>query len=350
MTFLLLRSDLALLLRNRLSRLLLLWGLALLLLRSDLTLLLLLRNLLPRLLLRSNLALLLRLRSLLALLLRSGLIAHRHLGRNLDVAIGGERLADGDIGRASVIGIGKLCAIGAGSLLVLELGTHGRGMRLTQGSQFGGPGSHLDSTRSAVEADAGAAATNRAVVDVVHDVYVDVVNRAVVVEVAAAPVAALVAEADVAKAVVDAAVVADMPAPVAAIEAVAMVVVAPVAGGPECALVGSLDPGAGNPVVTHGSPGPIARGPDIVVAGILGLIVVGQRRRRLRGVVGRLLAVTGIVGRLILRLGIGVPLIGRRRGLLLAGSGARRILLIRRGLLVPRCVVGSLGQIRIGRV
>ena len=63
-----------------------------------------------------------------------------------------------------------------------------------------------------------------------------------------------------------------------------------------------------------------------------------------------LLAVTGIVGRLILRLGIGVPLIGRRRGLLLAGSGARRILLIRRGLLVPRCVVGSLGQIRIGRV
>ena len=91
LTFLLLRSNLTLLLRNRLSLLLLLWSLALLLLRSDLT-----------------------------LLLRSGLIAHRHLGRNLDVAIGCEGLADGDIGRASVVGIGKLRAICAGSLLILR--------------------------------------------------------------------------------------------------------------------------------------------------------------------------------------------------------------------------------------
>jgi len=289
LTFLLLRSNLTLLLRNRLSLLLLLWSLALLLLRSDLT-----------------------------LLLRSGLIVHRHLGRNLDVAIGREGLADGDIGRASVVGVGKLRAIGAGSLLILLLGPHGCGVRLTQRSQLGGPGAHLDSTLSAVEADACAAATatNRAAVDVALNIAVDVVDRAVVVEVASAPVAALVAGADVSEAVVDAAIVADVAAPVSAIEAVAVIPEAPVAGGPECALVGSLNPRAGHPVITHWSPSPIAGRPDEVVAGILGLIVVGQRRWRLRSVRVWLFTVTRIVRRLILRWWICVPLIGRRRALL----------------------------------
>ena len=49
---------------------------------------------------------------------------------------------------------------------------------------------------------------------------------------AAAPVTALVADADISKSVVDAAIVADVGAPVATVKAVAVMVVAPVAGGP----------------------------------------------------------------------------------------------------------------------
>ena len=71
-----------------------------------------------------------------------------------------------------------------------------------------------------------------ALVDVVHDGDIDIVVRAVVVEVAAAPVATLVADADISKSVVDAAIVADVGAPVATVKAIAVMVVTPVAGGP----------------------------------------------------------------------------------------------------------------------
>jgi len=130
--------------------------------------------------------------------------------------------------------------------------------------------------------------------------------------VASAPVAALVAEAEVAKAVVNTAIVADVRTPVTAVKAVAVVVVAPVAGGPESALVGSLDPPAGHPVIVTLRPGPVAGGPKIAVAGRGGLLVVGQGRRRLIRVLDRLSAVTWIVRALVivwivaLILGLGV--------------------------------------------
>jgi len=275
----------------------------------------------------------------LTLLFGTGLVAHGHLGRGLDVAIGGERLVDSDVGGAAVIGIGELPAIGAGRLLVLHLRSHGRGMLFMESSELGGAGAGLDSTRSAVEADANVDIAHRTAVDVALHAVIDVVDRAVVVEVTAAPVAAFVAEADVAKAVVDAAVVADMPAPVAAIKAVAVIAITPVAGGPKRALIGGLNPRAGNPVIAHGRPGPIAGCPDIVVAGILGLIVVGQWGRRLRGVVDRLLAVTGIVRRIVCVL---VGLLG----IWVGGMGGRIVLRRGRcGLLVDggRGVCGRLG-------
>ena len=124
--------------------------------------------------------------------------------------------------------------------------------------------------------------------------HVDVIDRAVVVEVAATPITAFVAEAYIPKTVVDAAIVADMSAPVAAVKAVAVMIEAPVAGRPKCALVGSLNPGAGHPVIALGRPGPVAGCPDIVVAGRIWLFVVGQGRRRLRSVGIRLFAVTRI--------------------------------------------------------
>jgi hypothetical protein len=155
---------------------------------------------------------------------------------------------------------------------------------------------------------------DRAAIDVVHDVDVHVVDRAVVVEMPSAPVTTLVAVSRVAKAIVDAAVVADVLTPVAGIIAVGVIPVAPVAGGPERALVGSLNPGAGHPIIAvFRRPVPIAGRPDVVIAGSGRLVVVGQGRRGLGIGVFRLLSVTGIVRRLV-----GRWLIWRRSTLLVA--------------------------------
>jgi hypothetical protein len=168
--------------------------------------------------------------------------------------------------------------------------------------QFRGPGAHLETARSAVEAHTGAAAAiiaHGAVINVMHNRNIHIVVGAVVIEVPAAPVAALVADADIAKAVIDAAIEADVRTPVATVKPIAVIVVAPVAGRPQRALVGSLHPPAGNPVVTVLAPGPIAGRPQIIVAGSRRLVVVGQGRRRLIGVFDRLRAVAGIVRTLI---------------------------------------------------
>jgi hypothetical protein len=109
--------------------------------------------------------------------------------------------------------------------------------------------------------------------------------------VAAAPVAALVAVANVAKTIVDAAIEADILAPVAAVKAVMVVVVAPVAGCPQSAFIGSLNPRAGHPIIVTLIPTPIAGRPEIAIAGSLRLIVVRQRRRSLVSGILRLLAV-----------------------------------------------------------
>ena len=244
LTLLLLLSSLVLLLLlSRLVLLLLLYTLTLLLL-SSLVLLLLLYTL-TLLLLLSSLVLLLLHSLALLLLQRSG---------GPHVTVCRKRPVDGKAGRAAMIDVRKLSPVGAGSALILDLRPHGCGMLLTQRSQFRWSCAHLHSAPSAVETDtcaAPVAAADGAVVDVVHHGDVDVVDRAVVVEVAAAPVTALVADADIAKAVVDAAIVADVRAPVATVKSVAVMPEAPVAGGPESALVGSFNPDSGHPVVTR---------------------------------------------------------------------------------------------------
>jgi hypothetical protein len=163
-------------------------------------------------------------------------------------------------------------------------------------------------------------------VDVSFDVDVDVVDRAVVVKVASTPITAFVPKTDIAETVVNAAIVADVPAPVAAVEAIAVMPEAPVARGPESTLVGSLDPRARNPVVAHWSKGPIAGRPDVVVAWILRLVVIGQGRRRLACVLCRLLSVARIIGTLVGRLVIATALVLLWRTRLIAGSGIRCVL------------------------
>jgi len=74
-------------------------------------------------------------------------------------------------------------------------------------------------------------------VDVVDDIDIHIVYVAVVIEVISLPVAAEVAEADVAEAVIDAAVEADVRSPVTTVEHVVAAVVSPVGWGPKSAVV-----------------------------------------------------------------------------------------------------------------
>jgi len=278
-------------------------ALLLLLLAPRHLMLLLLRH--PRLLLllERPLVLCLHRLALALLVLRVSLVARLDLRRHADIVIGLKGLVDGHAGRAAMVDIGKLSPVAASNVLVLELRPHGRSMLLVASRQLGGPGSDLQATRSAVEADTDAApvlVAHWAVIDVVYDVYVDIVVRTVVVEMAAAPVAALVAKSYIAKAVVHAAIVADVGTPVAAVKAVAVMVIAPIARGPKSALVGSLDPHAGHPVISAITPSPVAGRPEVVVAGSGRLVVFGQRRGRLIRVFNRLSAIAGIVRALVI--------------------------------------------------
>jgi hypothetical protein len=256
LTLLLLLNSLTLL--SRLMLLLLLTRLTLLLLLTRLTLLLLL----------NSLTLLTRLTLLLLLprltLPRFSLVACLQCRRRTYIAVSRKGPADGRSGRSAMVYVGKLSSVGAGSALILHLCTHGSGMGLAVSCQFLGSGPYLQSARSAVETNARAAPAFLSIgafVDVVHISDVHVVVGAVVVEMPAAPVAAFVANADVAKAVIDATVVADVRAPVTTVEPITVMPVAPVAGRPERPLIGSLHPSAGNPVVTGGSPCPVAGRP-----------------------------------------------------------------------------------------
>ena len=147
------------------------------------------------------------------------------------------------------------------------------------------------------------------VVCVVDRAHVDVVVHAVIEEVAAVPVAAFVAEADVAEAVIDAAVETDVQAPMSGIKEIAAAVEPPIARRPKRGCVGWLDPCSRHPVIAARAPGPIARSPNVAVSGRGRLIVVGKRRRRIRRLLCRHLSVARIIGRLARRRG---RLVGRR--------------------------------------
>ncbi len=187
-----------------------------------------------------------------------------------------------------------------------------------------------------------------------HHGDVHIVDRAVVVELAATPVAALVAVADVAESVVDPAIEANVLTPVATIEPVMVLPVAPVAGRPQGTLVGSLNPDAGHPVITLLRIGPVAGRPEIVVAGSRRLIVFGQRRRRIGSGILRLLSVVGVIRSLVGGLVVGASPIGWRRALLaVVGHWGRSALLtavLHRRLSARVCRYGGqVGRCRVRR-
>ena len=173
----------------------------------------------------------------------------------------------------------KLTAILSGSLEVLLL--HGRRLDviLVLSLQLLRLRAGLDSASATVEAD----------VSVVHDsdvIDVDVgdvgsaivADSGVVEEVTAAPFAACKPGSEVAEAVVNAAIEADVWAPISAMEPIKATIPAPVSGRPKIARRRCHDPGAGNPVVAFGTIVPVAWGPDIALAGADRLHVNGENR------------------------------------------------------------------------
>lgn len=62
--------------------------------------------------------------------------AHLGRGRGMHIAIGNKRLIDRRIGGTAMVDIGKLAAIGAGSVLVLQLSAHGRRVGFAKSRQL----------------------------------------------------------------------------------------------------------------------------------------------------------------------------------------------------------------------
>jgi len=188
---------------------------------------------------------------------------------------------------AVVLVVGELRIV-RGLLTCSYLCGHGSCVVLMHRGNFRRTRLDVDAAVASVVADAVGGL--RAVMDIVHDditlivvanAGADVGDRAVVVEVVALPVAAEEAEAYIAEAVVDAAIVADVRSPISAMEAIVRAAIAPIRRCPESTVIGWRNPLAGNPVVAVIAPSPIAGSPEVVGIGSGGLVVFRQRRRSL---------------------------------------------------------------------
>jgi len=251
-------------------------------------------------------------------------------GQNSWASDGCDGTRGGDQSRTPLVHVVELLAILGGLALVLILRGHGRDAGAAVGCDLGGLGADVDAAATAVVGDAVDGCVvddDRAVVDVRDPRDVNVVDRAVVVEVAALPVASVIAAAGVAIAVINATIEADMLAPEAAMKEIAAAEETPVAGGPESTVEGRRAPGSGDPVVADGGVSPVAGGPEIVGRGGFGLLVFGECRRGLVGLFEGLL--TGVYLRLIVVGGgvVVVVLIGVLvRGLSGLGGGVGLVL------------------------
>jgi hypothetical protein len=126
------------------------------------------------------------------------------------------------------------------------------------------------SAAAAVVTDSGLAVIvdDRLVVDIRYVRRADINDRAVIEEVPALPIAALVASAAVAIAIVDAAIKSDLRPPVACMPNENGTYGCPVSRRPQVVGLRRLDPGAGYPVVVLNviAPGPVSRHPEVPVS------------------------------------------------------------------------------------
>jgi hypothetical protein len=112
---------------------------------------------------------------------------------------------------------------------------------------------------------------------------VHVVDGTVIVEAISIPVPALIAGADVAESIVNAAVVTDVPAPESIVVAVSATGNSPVARRPQITRLGRPRPCARYPVIALRRIAPISGRPQIAIAGTFRLRIF----RQLWGSVGR---------------------------------------------------------------
>src|SRR3974390_2862594 len=134
---------------------------------------------------------------------------------------------------------------------MFRLSGHGRNMPLTRRSFFLGRWLRRDPSVPAVIAHAvdGRVVDHRGVVNVVNVGDVDIVHRAVVVEVSVLPAPALIAVAEVAEAVVNPAIKPDHRAPIADMEDEPAAAPSPPAGRPVITGYGNQDPRSRDPVI-----------------------------------------------------------------------------------------------------
>ncbi len=188
-------------------------------------------------------------------------------------------------GGTALVHVIELLAVLRGFALVLDLRSHGWRARTAEGCNLRWLWSHSKTASPSVVRDASVVIhDDGAVVDVGDVDDVNAVDCAVVVEVISVPVAAVVAEAGIAEAVVNTAIETDVQAPVAAEEAPAVMIPAPIAWGPEGSIVRWSAPCTGNPIIAGRRPVPIAWRPEVVRCGGFGLLIFGERWRRLIGI------------------------------------------------------------------
>jgi hypothetical protein len=207
--------------------------------------------------------------------------------RRRSVLFHGQRLGGNQRLWLSAIGLGKRGLVGLGRNRVLRLELGRSHMRLVCDRLLGGRGRVLNAVRTAVVRHVigvghDAPLHNRPVnVGGVNDGLIHMHHRGVVSKVPAPPLAAGKADAPVAGAVVHAAVVANVVAPVAVMEPVPAAGPPPVRRRPQRAAVRSRHPGARHPVVV---PiviriGPVPRRPHQVGFGAYGLYIDRQLGR-----------------------------------------------------------------------
>jgi hypothetical protein len=168
---------------------------------------------------------------------------------------------------------------------MLPLDTRGLRVTIALGNPFFGGWRVIDAAGTTAEGhmpvvDDSVALHNRAVdIGGMNKFFVYMHHSRVIREDSALPHAAGKADAHVSKAVVHAAVVANVLAPIAIVEHELAAGPAPVARGPQRAGIGRRHPGAGNPVIAIGTVGPIARCPHQAGFGAQRLLIDRQHWR-----------------------------------------------------------------------
>src|ERR1700728_2448568 len=172
----------------------------------------------------------------------------------------------------------ELIAITPRGSLLTHLRRSCRNVLVAIRSHFSGRRTCSKSATAAVVAHAIhiAIVHHRSVVHVVNARAVNVVHRAVVKEMTAVPVAALIAEAAITEAVVNAAVTADVWSPETGVPEISSAAPAPITGSPQKSDTWRKDPGAGHPVVAVNAVSPVAGSKNVAVTGANWLCVNRQ--------------------------------------------------------------------------